>query len=125
MGKQRSGQLSNEHVWLHTPRPRRLCGVSNGFQRREGTKGLQRQAQIAASPFTGKLQEAEADMSLTFMFCPAWNVIASIVSVQQCFCVTSQILSGFEGPRQNEIDVGVGQCGSLFVAYQREIACFA
>lgn len=60
MGKQRSGQLSNEHVSLHTPRPRRRCGVSNGFQRQEGTKGLQQQARIAVSPFIGKLQEAEA-----------------------------------------------------------------
>ena len=70
MGKQRSGQLTNEHVWLHTPRLRRRCGVSNGFQRREGTKGLQQEARIAAYPFIGKLQGAEADISLTFSVCP-------------------------------------------------------
>ena len=71
MEKQRSGQLSNEHVLLHTPRPRWHFGVSNGSQRREGTKALQQQARIAVSPFIGKLQEAEADISLTFIFCPA------------------------------------------------------
>lgn len=61
MEKQRFGQLSNEHVSLRTPSLRRRCGVSNGSQRQEGTKGLQQQAQIAASPSIGKLQEAEAD----------------------------------------------------------------
>ena len=71
MGKQRFGQLINEHVWLHTPRLRRRCGVSNGFQRREGTKALQQEARIAAYPFIGKLQEAEAAISLTFIYCPA------------------------------------------------------
>ena len=71
MGKQRSGRLSNEHVWRRTPRPRRHCGVSNGFQRREGTKGLQQQARIAASPFIGKLQEVEPDILQRGIFCLA------------------------------------------------------
>ena len=61
MEKQRFGRLSNEHVSLRTPRLRRRCGVSNGSQRQEGTKGSQQQAQIAASLFIEKLQGAEAD----------------------------------------------------------------
>ena len=125
MGKQRSGQLVNEHVLLHTPRPKRRYGVSNGFQRREGTKGLQQQARTAVSPFIGKLQGAEAGMSLTFRFCPRWNVIARMVFDQRGFCITSQILCGFQRPSQNKISAGVGQRGSLFVAHKREIARFA
>ena len=78
MGRQRSGRLSNERVWQRTPRPRRRCGVSNGSQRQEGTKDLQQQARIAASPFIGKLREADADNHRL----PSKNVIARMVSVQ-------------------------------------------
>ena len=123
MGKQRSGQLTNEHVWLHTPKLRRRSGVSNGFRRREGTKDLQQQARIAASPFIGKLQGAEADMSLIYRFSPRWNLITRMVSDQKGFCVPSQGFCGFQGKMRLRAEVG--QRGSLLIAYKREIARFA
>ena len=59
MVKQKCGQLISERASLHMRKLRRRFGVSNGCQKLARTRALLLQAQIRASPSTGKLQEDE------------------------------------------------------------------
>ena len=65
MGKQRSGQLTDENASPRTPRPRKHCGALNGFQRPGKMKDLPQQEPIGVSLFTERpLAAEEGDIKL-------------------------------------------------------------
>ena len=60
MEKQRCGQSTGENVSLHTQRPRKRCGASNGFPRQGKMKDLPQLEPTKAFRSTEKPQAVEA-----------------------------------------------------------------